>query len=162
GGKVAREPVQIDRAYGRFERGQSCRDERRHGPGEDIAHPAGGHRRIPRRDNECAPFGPGHHRPGPFQDDDAAREARRLPRVPEGFSASGRVIASGSEAGGTRTSEDGNPIVTNPAPARMAPRAASTGAPASPRLPPRMITRPKRPLWASAGRGGIVRSTHAA
>src|SRR5205807_566662 len=67
-----------------------------------------------------------------------------------------------SEPAGTAASDAGSPTVTNPAPARIAPRAASTGAPANPRAPPRIATRPNRPLCPSAGRRGSARSTHGA
>src|SRR5207237_778285 len=73
------------------------------------------------------------------------------PSVPAEFSGSGLVIASGSELAGTAASDAGSPTVTSPAPARIAPRAASTGAPGNPCAPPRIATRPNRPLWLILG-----------
>ena len=53
----------------------------------------------------------------------------------------------------------GTARVTSPAPPRTAAFAARQGAPVYPRLPARINSFPKSPLWASAGRRGMHRSS---
>jgi hypothetical protein len=65
------------------------------------------------------------------------------------------TATSGRTSGGQAT-------VTSPAPARSAPRAASTAAPAFPTDPATTRTWPKVPLWAPAGRSGRSRAASAA
>ena len=77
----------------------------------------------------------------------------------------GRTMASGTWAATSARTSGSVSTVTRPAPTRRAPRAESTAAPLMPRLPARMATCPKLPLWASqalGGRTGRSRSCRAA
>ena len=62
------------------------------------------------------------------------------------------VIASGSAAQSASASDAAQKTVTRPAPARRAPRAARSAAPALPREPAMTASRPKSPLCASTRR----------
>ena len=90
-------------------------------------------------------------RPGPMRTAShpwaKAMFSRYSPRMGRAMASSHLAARMGHTCSGVR-------MLTSPAPVRRAPRAASTGAPVKPTLPPRMRVLPKVPLWPSAGRRG--------
>ncbi len=135
-------------------RGRASRKSRANSPGWGVM-------TVPGRSIQRLPSPPSGRRhpapgdrptPGPATCPRAPPAGHRRPRARRPSQVC--TMASGTWAAISARTSGSVSTVTRPAPTRRAPRAASTAAPLMPRLPARMATWPKLPLWGSQLPGG--------